>query len=103
MTENLGDVLVAFRARSGLSQQELAERAGLSVRAVRDIERGRVRAPHARSLRRLADVVGLDLASNRLRADVVRVDVLGPLVVRRGSTSSRCSRRCSAGCWDCWR
>ncbi|BCJ26892.1 SARP family transcriptional regulator [Actinocatenispora sera] len=42
------------RRRLGLTQDALAARAGLSVRAVRDLERGRVPNPRPATLRRLA-------------------------------------------------
>lgn len=42
-----------------LTQEELAERAGLSVRAISDIERGRTARPYRHSLRVLADALGL--------------------------------------------
>jgi len=54
-----GAVLAACRRSAGLSQQELAERAGLSVRAVGNMERGRVKVPHPATMRRLADALGL--------------------------------------------
>jgi tetratricopeptide (TPR) repeat protein len=38
---------------------ELAERSGLSVRTIGNLERGRVRWPHPDTVRRLADAVGL--------------------------------------------
>ena len=52
-------MLAACRRSAGLSQQELAERAGLSVRAVGNMERGRVKVPHPATMRRLADALGL--------------------------------------------
>jgi transcriptional regulator with XRE-family HTH domain len=55
----LGELLRRHRARQGLSQEELAARASLSVRAIRDLERGRVSAPHARSVHRLASALNL--------------------------------------------
>jgi transcriptional regulator with XRE-family HTH domain len=42
-----------------MSQQDLAERSGLSVRALSDLERGRTRFPYQDSLARLADALGL--------------------------------------------
>lgn len=42
-----------------LTQDELAERSGLSVRTVRDLERGRTRWPYRDSLYRLADALEL--------------------------------------------
>jgi transcriptional regulator with XRE-family HTH domain len=42
-----------------MSQQELAERSGLSVRTLSDLERGRTRFPYQNSLARLADALGL--------------------------------------------
>ena len=62
----MSDVARAFGARlrscrqsAGLSQQELAERSGLSVRAISDLERGRTRFPYQDSLARLADALAL--------------------------------------------
>ena len=54
-----GARLRACRQSAGLSQDELAERSGLSVRAIRDLERGRTRWPYRDSLHRLADALEL--------------------------------------------
>src|SRR5690349_6478859 len=54
-----GTRLRACRQSAGISQQELAERSGLSVRAISDLERGRTRFPYQDSLGRLADALGL--------------------------------------------
>jgi transcriptional regulator with XRE-family HTH domain len=63
---SVSDVVRGFGARlrscrqsAGLSQQELAERSGLSVRAISDLERGRTRFPYQDSLGRLADALAL--------------------------------------------
>ena len=42
-----------------ISQEELAARTGLSVRAISDLERGRTRRPYPRTLRLLADALQL--------------------------------------------
>src|SRR5687767_3738067 len=52
-------LLRSSRMRARLSQEGLAGRAGLSVRAVRDIERGRVRAPRSETARLLGSALGL--------------------------------------------
>src|SRR5512146_281321 len=54
-----GGQLASRRRVAGLSQQELAERSGLSVRAIGNLERGRVRWPHPDTARRLADALEL--------------------------------------------
>ncbi|WP_284116970.1 helix-turn-helix domain-containing protein [Streptomyces fragilis] len=43
-------LLRTLRGRAGLSQEELAHRSGLSVRAVADMERGRTRGPQRRTV-----------------------------------------------------
>jgi len=58
-TPEFGTRLRSCRQSSGMSQQELAERSGLSVRAISDLERGRTRFPYQDSLGRLADALGL--------------------------------------------
>jgi transcriptional regulator with XRE-family HTH domain len=52
-------MLQRYRAAAGLSQEELAERAGLSQRGMSDLERGKRRAPHPATVRRLAEALGL--------------------------------------------
>jgi Helix-turn-helix domain/NB-ARC domain len=47
------------REAAGLTQDDLAELTGLSVRAISDLERGRTRRPHPRSIRTLAGALGL--------------------------------------------
>jgi tetratricopeptide (TPR) repeat protein/transcriptional regulator with XRE-family HTH domain len=55
----VGALVRTFRRTAGLSQEELAERAGLSVEAISAIERGARRRPHPRTLRALASALGL--------------------------------------------
>ncbi|HEV3311982.1 MAG TPA: helix-turn-helix domain-containing protein [Chloroflexota bacterium] len=52
-----------LRLRAGLTQEDLADGAGVSVRSISDIERGRNLRPFAGTLRRLADGLGLDQES----------------------------------------
>jgi tetratricopeptide (TPR) repeat protein/transcriptional regulator with XRE-family HTH domain len=54
-----GTRLSACRRSAGLTQQELAGRSGLSVRAVSNLELGRARLPHPDTVHRLADALGL--------------------------------------------
>jgi transcriptional regulator with XRE-family HTH domain len=54
-----GRIVVGHRRRLGLTQEELADRSGLSVRAIRNVESGRIAAPRAASVRLLADAFGL--------------------------------------------
>ncbi len=54
-----GSHLRACRRAAGLSQQELAERAGLSIRTIGNLERGASKWPYRDSLHRLADALGL--------------------------------------------
>src|SRR5262245_38044652 len=57
---SFGILLQRYRVASGLSQEELAERAGLSRRGISDLERGARRAPHLGTARRLPDALKLD-------------------------------------------
>ena len=47
------------REDAGLSQEELANRSGLSVRTVSSLERGSIRTPHPRTIRLLGETLGL--------------------------------------------
>lgn len=102
----LGVLVQRYRQAAGWSQLEVADRAGLSVGSLRDLEQGRVMRPRPETLRRLADALRLpeaDLAElTRLRqcrparASRLRIRVLGPLtalvdgaVVDPGSSRQR--------------
>jgi tetratricopeptide (TPR) repeat protein/transcriptional regulator with XRE-family HTH domain len=60
-----GNRLCACRQAAGLSQQELADRSGLSTRTISNLEHGRTRWPHPDSVRRLADALDLRDESRR--------------------------------------
>jgi predicted ATPase/transcriptional regulator with XRE-family HTH domain len=57
-----GDLLREARRTAGLTQEELAERAGLSARGISDLERGERRAPHRDTLQLLATALNLSAA-----------------------------------------
>lgn len=57
-----GAMLRAYRERGLLSQEQLAERSGLSARTIRALEAGRVRRPQSESVRLLA--LALQLAGS---------------------------------------
>jgi PAS domain S-box-containing protein len=54
-----GTLLRELRASSGLTQADLAELAGLSVRGISDLERGARKAPHPHTVRQLAAAMQL--------------------------------------------
>ena len=59
-------LLRSHRLAARLTQERLAEQAGLSARTVGDLERGRVRAPRPPSLTLLADALGLSGADREV-------------------------------------
>jgi tetratricopeptide (TPR) repeat protein/transcriptional regulator with XRE-family HTH domain len=58
-----GEWLRQQRVASGLTQEDLAERSGVSVRAIADLERGRTRRPYPSSVRALVAALGLPEAA----------------------------------------
>ena len=54
-----GTLLRAHRTRMPLTQEELAERAELSERTLRNLEGDRIRRPYPDTVRRLADALAL--------------------------------------------
>jgi len=67
-----GDLLRGHRLAVGLTQDELAESSGLSVRAVADMERGRSARPYRRSVALLAGALGLSGEDGALFAKTAR-------------------------------
>ncbi|GGZ15014.1 hypothetical protein GCM10010300_68780 [Streptomyces olivaceoviridis] len=57
-----GQQLRDLRVRSGMSQEALSDAAGVSVRALADMERGRTRGPQRRTVQALAQALGVDEA-----------------------------------------
>src|SRR5579872_4821811 len=54
-----GSLLRRYRRTAGLTQEELAERAGLSRRAISDLERGERTRPHPATIELLATALRL--------------------------------------------
>src|SRR5438309_1761181 len=55
-----GGLLRRHRIAAGLSQEALAERAGISIRGLSDLERGARAAPRPDTIKLLADALGLE-------------------------------------------
>ncbi|WP_336214975.1 helix-turn-helix domain-containing protein [Nonomuraea sp. LPB2021202275-12-8] len=64
--EDLASLLRSYRRRARLSQQALADLSAVSVRAIRDLESGRVKNPRRETVRLLAD--GLRVEGSRRAA-----------------------------------
>jgi tetratricopeptide (TPR) repeat protein/transcriptional regulator with XRE-family HTH domain len=67
--DNLAALLRSHRIVAGLSQEELSDSSGLSARAISNIERGKTPHPYARTIRLLADALGLQ---GRVREELLR-------------------------------
>src|SRR5215217_3498173 len=66
--KSFGQALRQARSAAALSQEQLAERAGLSARAISDLERGIHQTPHLETVRLLVDALRLDATD---RADLL--------------------------------
>ncbi|MBV9602490.1 MAG: tetratricopeptide repeat protein [Chloroflexi bacterium] len=73
-----GTLLQRHRQAAGLSQEELAELAGISRRGVSDLERGLRRAPYLATIRRLADALHLSEAERSRFIAASRVEPASP-------------------------
>ena len=65
---SFGTMLREFRVAAGLTQEELASRAGLTAKAVSALERGERKRPYPHTVRALAEALGL---SERDRASLL--------------------------------
>jgi len=58
---DFGSRIRAARRAAGLSQEELARRAGMSLKGMGDIERGDIEDPHYSSLAKIAAGLGVPI------------------------------------------
>jgi transcriptional regulator with XRE-family HTH domain len=58
--EHVGGLIRHYRGEAGLTQEELAERAGLAPSSVVHLESGEVKRPRAKTLAKLAAALGVD-------------------------------------------
>ncbi|MBV9647302.1 MAG: tetratricopeptide repeat protein [Candidatus Eremiobacteraeota bacterium] len=72
MAESLAELLYRFRLAMRLSQEALAERAGVSARTVSDIETGTAQRPRLMTLMLLAEALGLRDEDRKLLQSSVR-------------------------------
>lgn len=96
-----GEVLRTLRQDAGVTQRELAGRAGLSAGAIRDLEQGRTKSPKRDSIEAIAAALKLSsqaagtlhaaakaqrsaTGSSSVAAEALHIGVLGPLEVRYG-------------------
>ncbi len=70
-----GETLRRYRSSAGLSQEGLAERAGLSVRGISDLERGARTFPRLETVRMLADALELDERDRALLLGAARPEL----------------------------
>jgi tetratricopeptide (TPR) repeat protein/transcriptional regulator with XRE-family HTH domain len=85
----LGDQLRQSRTAAGLTLEELAERSGLSVRAISDMERGRTIRPRRTTVEVLSRVLGLDMPDERVADQPASTSREGPLTVPRQLPAAR--------------
>lgn len=71
-TARLGDILKRYRQEAGLTQEELAERAGLSVRGIKALEGGERTRPHKDTIRLIADALQLSPSERQMLLEAVR-------------------------------
>lgn len=87
MTEtSFGDLLRRHRLAASLTQEALAERAGLSARGISDLERGARELPRKETLRQLLQALDLTTAD---RAALIAAARRPPLLVSRAMPANR--------------
>lgn len=64
MDKNIGTIIRERRAQLGISQQDLAEFAGVGIATIKDIERGAAN-PSLLTLQKLMEVLGLEMIFKR--------------------------------------
>jgi len=96
LTPSFGLLLKRYRLAGGLSQEALAERAGISLRAVSDLERGLNRVPRRDTLALLVRALRLapeEQAALEAAAHVVRAPPPRFRPAKRSVRVPTCCRR----------
>ncbi|MDF2760123.1 MAG: transcriptional regulator, family, partial [Thermomicrobiales bacterium] len=75
---SFGDLLRRLRSAAGLSQEALAERAGLSRNGISDLERGARQVPRLETVRMLADALALADADRQALLAAARPALMAP-------------------------
>jgi transcriptional regulator with XRE-family HTH domain len=106
-TSSFGELLRKMRTEAALSQEALAERAGVSPRGISDLERGIRRTPHLSTVSMLADALdlgpedrqahrgdcgtdyGIWLAADAMLLSVISADYGEPVLLRRSPGAPR--------------
>ena len=90
---SFGALLLYFRAAAGLTQEQPAERAGISPAPIAALERGRRQTPRQTTIELLATALGLDERDREQMLATVRTSVAPPHVSSAvrvdGSTARR--------------
>ncbi|SDX77404.1 NB-ARC domain-containing protein [Amycolatopsis xylanica] len=97
MSPDLAELLRAARRTAGLTQEELAERSGISVRAISDLERGRARAPQRRTVEALVTAAGLGSSERLLIHRIAKTARTGQENALPGFTKALCEPPCAIG------
>src|SRR5215216_798385 len=77
---SFGNLLRRLRSAAALSQEELAERAGLSRNGISDLERGARQVPRLETVRMLADALGLGDGDRQALLAAARPALLAPML-----------------------
>jgi DNA-binding SARP family transcriptional activator/DNA-binding XRE family transcriptional regulator len=94
-----GALVQAYRREAGMTQRELAAKAGLSVAALRDIEQLRRHWPRPRTLAALCHALGLDSERAAILAGAGRRQALHPAAPGSSSWPATETDRPGQGLW----
>src|SRR5690348_3532003 len=80
-----GALLKRFRLAKGLTQEDLAEQAGLSARAISDLERGVNHRPHQETLRCLTEALQLSEQEQGRLEEAIRRQGMAQVALASGT------------------
>ena len=87
---SFGEQLRQYRERAGLTQEELAAKAGLTAKAISALERAERRSPYPQTVRALADALGL---SSIERAELLQARLARKQAAGVSASAARSTRR----------
>jgi DNA-binding XRE family transcriptional regulator len=68
---NIGEIIINYRKKIGLTQKELAKQSGVTVASICNVEKGKIKKPRQGTLSQLSKILGPEFESTLVTLNLV--------------------------------